>query len=270
MIRAETDTDWVLVTHPDHARLAGEFADAWGNARFARPDPYPAISYAVHHHDDGWKARDASPTLTPAGIPEGFTRALVGAYSAFEEIDLPAYLAVRAEATAAVAAANPYAGILVSMHTYNLLSEQADLESIRPAHRPAHAAFLSGQKAWQDSTAASLGASPAELQRGFEFLQCCDNLSLIVCSGYDQPRELRHTHPDRDGVRHSIRCTPAGPGAYTLDPWPLTENQLVLELPFRLVPKSAATTLDSYRNALAAAPVQTTRIILQPAPVAAG
>ncbi|EIP98608.1 hypothetical protein OpiT1DRAFT_03068 [Opitutaceae bacterium TAV1] len=263
MIRQETATDWVLITHPDHARLAGRFADAWGNERFARPEPYQDIRYAVYHHDDGWLARDAAPSLTPAGLPEAFTRTLVGAYSAFEEIDLPAYLAVRARATAEVAEVNPYAGILVSMHTYNLLSEQADLDSIRPEHRDAHARFLDEQKSWQQETAARLGAAPEALLRGFEFLQCCDNLSLIVCSGYEQPRTLRHTHPDADGVRHTIRCAPAGADTYTLDPWPLAPDELELEIPCRQVPKAEATTTGAFRAAFAAAPVATRRVTLR-------
>ncbi|HEY9248973.1 MAG TPA: DUF3891 family protein [Rariglobus sp.] len=255
----------MLVTHPDHARLAGQFADAWGNERFPAPAQYSHVGYAIYHHDDGWIARDAAPSLTPAGLPEAFTGALVGAYSAFEEIDLPAYLRVRGLATAEVAAADPYAGILVSMHTYNLLSEQADLDSIRPEHRDAHARFLGEQKAWQAETAARLGATAEELRRGFEFLQCCDNLSLIVCSSYDRPRTLRHTHPDRDGVRHAITCAPAGPETYTLAPWPLKVDRLELELSCRHVPKSAVTTLDSFRAAYYAAPLITRRITLRPA-----
>ena len=35
MLRMESETGWWLITHPDHARLAGEFAAAWGNAHFA-------------------------------------------------------------------------------------------------------------------------------------------------------------------------------------------------------------------------------------------
>jgi hypothetical protein len=264
MIRRETATDWVLVTHPDHARLAGQFADAWGNTLFARPEPYPSLAYAVYHHDDGWLPRDASPCLTPSGVPEAFTSALVGAYSAFEEIDLPAYLGVRAEATAAVAAVDPCAGIFVSMHTYNLLSEQADLSTIRPEHRAPHADFLAAQKAWQAGTAAQIGVTAETLQRGFEFLQCCDNLSLIVCSSYDKPRDLRHTHPDRNGVRHAIRCTPCGSNVFTLDPWPLSGDELTLDLPYRLVSKTAANDLKSYRRAYAAAPAQIARITLRP------
>ena len=31
MLRLETETGYWLVTHPDHARLAGAFAERWGN-----------------------------------------------------------------------------------------------------------------------------------------------------------------------------------------------------------------------------------------------
>jgi hypothetical protein len=265
MIRRETATHWILVTHPDHARLAGEFADAWGNALFARPEPYTHIRYAVYHHDDGWKPRDATPSLTRENKPEAFTNALVGAYSAFEEIDLPSYLAVRGAATAAVAADDVYAGVITSMHTCNLLTEQADLASIRPEHRPAHAAFLAEQVAWQRTTGTALGAQPAQLLRGFEFLQCCDNLSLIVCSRYDQPRDLRFAQPDIHGQRHPIRCTPVSTDTYTLSPWPLASPELVLTLPFRAVPKTATTSLAAFREAFTAAPLEHLAITLRPA-----
>ena len=39
MLRMESETGWWLITHPDHARLAGEFATAWGNAQFRKPEP---------------------------------------------------------------------------------------------------------------------------------------------------------------------------------------------------------------------------------------
>lgn len=264
MIRLETTTHWLLVTHPDHARIAGVFADAWGNERFAPPEPFAAVRHAVYHHDDGWRARDAAPVLTREGRPEAFTRQLVGAYSAFEEIDLPDYLQVRRQATTDVAAADLAAGILVSMHTVNLLTEQADLRTIRPEHKAAHAGFLATQLAWQKAAAQELGLDRQTLARGFEFLQCCDNLSLIACSGYDVPRDLRHTHADRAGRRHAVRCTPAGENGYTLAPWPCGTTEIVLEVPFRAVPKTACAGVESYRSALRAAPMQTRRVVLRP------
>lgn len=262
MIRAETETHWLLITHPDHARLAGQFADAWGNEVFEAPEPFPAIRHAVYHHDDGWLNRDALPNLTPAGVPEAFTRALVGAYSAFEEIDLPSYLKVRAEATATVAAQNPVAGILVSMHTLNLLTEQADLSTIQPAHRPAHAAFVAAQQEWQATAQAKLGLESSVLLRGFEFLQACDNLSLIACSGFDQPRALRHRHLDRNGERREILCTPLPSGGYTLAPWPFRATQLTFDLPVRRVAKNSFHNLATYRTAFDQAKVEVQSVSL--------
>ena len=34
MLRLETETGWWLVTHVDHAHLAGAFAEKWGNDLF--------------------------------------------------------------------------------------------------------------------------------------------------------------------------------------------------------------------------------------------
>ncbi|MDF3056117.1 MAG: hypothetical protein K0R17_332 [Rariglobus sp.] len=265
MIRQETPTHWLLVTHSDHARVAGQFADAWGNEQFARPEPFAEIRHAVYHHDDGWIARDATPVLTREHRPEAFTRQLVGAYSAFEEIDLPSYLKVRGDATAVVAATNPASAVFVSMHTYNLLSEQADVNTIRPEHRQAHAGFLASQLAWQQVTASALGLDAATLQRGFEFLQCCDNLSLIVCSGYEVPRDLRHTHPDVSGRRHAIRCTRVNPRLYTLAPWPGLRSEIILDIPYRSIAKSECTTLKSFQTAWRNSTLHAHTLILRPA-----
>src|SRR5580658_3757490 len=127
MIRIETDSGWILVEHREHARLAGRMAEHWGNGEFAPPEPRADILEAVARHDDAWAARDETPFLTPEGRPSAFSRELVGKYSAFEEMDFADYLAVRGRAAQAVAADNPYAAVIISMHTVSLLTTQADL-----------------------------------------------------------------------------------------------------------------------------------------------
>ena len=62
--------------------------------------------------------------------PSAFSTELVGKYSAFEEIDLADYLAVRDRAVRLIAAEDAYAALLISMHTYNLLNEHADRSTI--------------------------------------------------------------------------------------------------------------------------------------------
>jgi len=256
MIRAQTEKGWILVNHRDHALLASEFARVWGNELFDRPEPFGDVDFAVAHHDDGWIARDANPTLTKDGKPEAFTRALVGAYSAFEEIDLPSYLRVRGNATASVASQNPYAGILVSMHTVNLLTEQADLSSIRPEHRPEFDRFIDQQRTWQKDMALRLRASQESLQRGFEFLQCCDNLSLIACSAYESARDLRHQHPDRSGVKHTLRVSRADVDVWGISPWPFARTRHDFSFPYREIHSSDCASVETFRTAYGLAEVK--------------
>ena len=130
MLRLETETGWWLVTHPDHARLAGAFAERWGNDLFPPPEPREHVLRGIARHDDGWAARDAAPQITRQGKPSAFSTELVGKYSGFEEIDLVDYLAVRDRAVREIAAEDPYAAILISMHTYSLLNDHADRSTI--------------------------------------------------------------------------------------------------------------------------------------------
>ena len=79
----------------------GAFASAWGNERFRKPEPRERVLYGIAAHDDGWVTRDAHPSVTREGKPSAFSTELVGKYSAFEEIDLAEYLAVRERALCA-------------------------------------------------------------------------------------------------------------------------------------------------------------------------
>ncbi len=274
MIRIATSDGYLLVEHREHARLAGFFAAQWGNADFpppAAPDVLPHVVAAVTRHDDAWAARDALPSLTREGRPSAFTRELVGAYSAFEEIDLADYLAVRGAATEAVAHDDPFAAILVSMHTYNLLTEQADLATISPTDRPLHADFVEGQLRRQRQLVADLSAelaihaTPDRLRRAFEFLQFCDNLSLLVCVGYEQVRPLRHAHPDADGAPRVLLCVPENAGVYRVEPWPFTVPVLDCAVPARRVSTADCGNLARFRAAVAAAPVESLAIRLRAA-----
>src|ERR1700688_552882 len=157
MLRLETGTGWCLVTHPDHARLAGAFAERWGNDRFLPPEPLVNVLRGIARHDDGWAARDSAPQITRQGRPSAFSTELVGKYSAFEEIDLEDYLAVRDRAVRLIAAEDPYAAILSSMHTYSLLHDHADRSTIVPAQLHLLDDFLAQQQALQQSLRQQIG-----------------------------------------------------------------------------------------------------------------
>ncbi len=244
MLRLETKDGWWLVTHPDHAHLAGEFASQWGNAMFAAPEPREHVLRGIYAHDDGWRARDAQPSVTRQGKPAAFSTELVGTYSAFEEIDLVAYLAVRREAVQAMASADPYAAILISMHTHNLLAERADRSSIRAEELPWLDAFLVEQSTLQralrerllaEGTLADQHLSVEALQRNFRLLQACDNLSLLSCVDYAGEATLLWPQALREGGSSEVTAQRVGERSFRLAPYPFAEPEMRFKLRARFV-----------------------------------
>ncbi len=244
MLRLETDTGWWLVTHPDHARLAGAFAEHWGNEQFLPPEPRVNVLRGVMRHDDGWIARDAVPQITRQGRPSAYSIELVGKYSAFEEIDLADYLAVRDRAVRQIAAEDPYAAILISMHTYNLLTAHADRSTIVPDQLPQLDQFLEGQKALQKSLLEEIAAnaqlsaeqkSEAAILDHFRLLQAADNLSLLTCVDFRRPAHLLHPLPLRAGGHADVQVRAVNSRHFVLDPYPFAERSLTFKFPARHV-----------------------------------
>ena len=244
MLRMESERGWWLITHPDHARLAGAFAAAWGNARFRKPEPRNRVLKGIARHDDGWAARDAHPAITRQGRPSAFSIELVGKYSAFEEIDLEDYLAVRDRAVRIVAEKDPYAGLLIAMHTYNLLTEHADRSTIAADDLPLLDAFLERQREYQrrllvdiaeDATLTALQISHQTILEHFRLLQACDNLSLLTCVAYASPSHLLHPLPLNGGGETEVKVLPIAPRHFRLEPWPFEEAELMFHFPARHV-----------------------------------
>src|SRR6202140_529558 len=235
MLRLETDTGWWLVTHPDHAHLAGAFAERWGNEQFLPPEPREDVLRGITRHDDGWIGRDAAPQITRQGKPSAFSVELVGKYSAFEEIDLADYLAVRDSAVRRIAAEDPYAAIAISMHTYNLLTDHADRSTIAATQLPLLGRFLERQKALQQTFAEQIAAdarfsaqhtSEAAILDHFRLLQATDKLSLLTCVDFRQPDHLLHPLPLRAGGHSRVQVRTAGPRHFVLDPYPFDDLSL--------------------------------------------
>jgi hypothetical protein len=259
MLRSKAKGGWWLVTHPDHAHLAGELATYWGNDSFASPEPREHVLRGIYCHDDGWRTRDAQPVITKQGKPAAFSIELVGKYSAFEDIDLRAYLAVRREAVQRMAKEDPYAAILISMHTYNLLSERADRSTIRENELTVLDAFLAEQMSLQialrDQLIAANELLPSHLERStlyrhFQLLQACDNLSLLICVDFDRHTTLLHPFTTIDGVTTEINVQRISQRIFRLSPYPFAQPQISLTFPARFVPAETFASSEELREAL--------------------
>ena len=271
MLRMESETGWWLITHPDHARLAGAFAAAWGNERFRKPEPRARVLKGIACHDDGWAARDAHPTITRQGKPSAFSAALVGKYSAFEEIDLGEYLAVRDRAVRIIAQQDAYAGILVLMHTCNLLTAHADRSTIAPEGLLLLDTFLERQRNYQselreaiaaDASLAADEKAESTIIEHFRLLQACDNLSLLSCVAFREPAHLLHPLPLNDGGATEVSVIPVAPRHFRLDPWPFAETEIHFTFPARHVACRLFAEAESLQTAFDAAPVERLSVTL--------
>jgi hypothetical protein len=265
MLRMRSESGWWLITHPDHARLAGDFATAWGNARFRKPEPRTRVLHGIRAHDDGWASRDAHPSVTRQGKPSAFSTELVGKYSAFEEIDLADYLAVRERAVRIIAEEDAYAGLLIAMHTYNLLTAHADRSTIAADQLPLLDAFLEAQRSYQVELrrriAGDVALLPIEkdertILEHFRLLQACDNLSLLTCVDYWGEAHLLHPLPLTDGGTAEVRVLPVESRHFRLEPWPFAECELEFRFPARHVAGNVFASSGELEEAFHAAPVE--------------
>jgi hypothetical protein len=256
---------------PIMRRLAAAFAEHWGNRCFARPEPRANVLKGIAVHDDGWALRDAAPQITRQGKPSAFSVELVGKYSAFEEIDLADYLAVRDRAVRLVAESDPYAAMLVSMHTYNLLTERSDRSTIAPEQLPLLDGFLVRQKALQeqlfwsiqeDSGLAAEEKSRDRIEDHFKLLQACDNLSLLSCVDYDKPATLLHALRMKDGAATPVTVEPLGERHFRLSPYPLDVSPLTVEFPARHVLAKVFENSSALQSKFAVADVATLAVTI--------
>jgi Protein of unknown function (DUF3891) len=264
MLRLETESGWWLVTHVDHANLAGAFAEKWGNDMFRAPQPRAHVLKGISRHDDGWAARDTVPQITRAGKPSAFSVELVGKYSAFEEIDLADYLAVRDRAVRLIAEEDAYAAILVAMHTYNLLTARADRSTIAAAQLPLLDNFLEKLRALQqelhiriaaDKTLTEGETAGQMITAHFRLLQAADNLSLLSCVDYRQPATLLHPLPLNDGTHREVTVTSVGERKFRLTPYPLAADSLTFTFPARHVEGKIFASPADLQARFAAAPL---------------
>ena len=186
----------------------------------------------------------ASFKITREGKPSAFSTELVGKYSAFEEIDLAEYLAVRERAVRIIAEDDAYAGLLISMHTYNLLTAHVDRPRIAADGLTLLDAFLEKQRDYQGELKAAIAGddsltvetkSAEMILEHFRLLQACDNLSLLTCVAFDAPADLLHPLPLNDGGTAEVKVEALGPRHFRLGPWPFVDMELTFGFPARHV-----------------------------------
>lgn len=277
MIRRQSSQSDQLITQDDHAALAADLLQHWGNSRFHRPQSptatWDAVILAARLHDAGWPLHDSAPTLNPAGRP-------LDVFETARAVALPVWSASAERA----AAAHPYAGLLTSLHVLTLSADlirtdpQLQSAARNPAAPDLAAAFalnkfqhreIERQEQLRQSLhlvatgpltlgLAPPGASPAEdlLRLHLRALQAVDFLSLGLCCTHPPARQSRPVHASLGSPEIVLEGRRAPDDTLLVRPWPLDVPQLRLTIPTRRLPPQRWDSDATFRAAYAAAPTE--------------
>ena len=250
----------------EHMDLCRQFAEAFGNDRFEKPDPYDETLYAIAHHDRGWDQFDASPVLDPvSGFPAGVGGAKGPGGAATTRLS-PDFNEQR----------HAYCGLLASMHTWGLYNDRYGYTDFRvrqggstsvpiaPDMADETNAILKDELARQERLKQKLAADPetsawveeGNLFRNYKLLQFCDTLALYFNLRHQSDRAVEvYVHiPETVTSDTNVTVTPVGDNTYTFDPFPFTGDALEVRCQGRYVAaiSESPTDLDAYIKGLPA------------------
>lgn len=250
MIRRDESKQWRLFTQDDHAALAGELALHLGGV-FAPSSRRKKWELAVRLHDCGWELHDQAPTLNGKGQPR-------------DVFESTAEIACRVwdESVRRASKADPYAGLLVSLHVmslsaYAISHHQQNASQTAPVDRQALfqlSQFQHNQVEVQESLRGSIGLpvgkpltygldeqsdDPQEqaLVCDLKLLQLMDQLSLAVLCTKVPFASMAGVPMRPGGAAVSVQIKRLeDEHSITATPWPFDRAELVIPIPCRVLP----------------------------------
>jgi hypothetical protein len=261
MIRRRMGDEFFLFTQHDHAVLSSQFASHYGNGRFLPPDPRAETISAVMLHDCGWPLHDDCPTLNASHLP-------------LDVFETPLDLAVRVWQASAESVANesPYTRLLVSLHVLGLSgyaashvhtrTEQFELNKFqqREIERQVE---LRKELGLSTDIPLRLGLamdnrtqSEAVLKFNHNILQAMDRISLALCCTEPPFPRIENIFPRPGSTPDTLHFRRSSATSLRVEPWPFDARTLNFKVPFRSVPARPFYSVEEFREAYAAAPMQ--------------
>ena len=276
MIRRAEGSDFLLITQHDHALIAGELAEQFGNEYFAQPEPRASVLMGVSMHDAGWPLHDDAPRLNKDSYP-------LDVFESTQDVALKVWSASVERA----AAKDPYAGLLVSLHVLSLsvfattqtdfVHEKWDLET--GPERFAVSKFQQKELERQQQFRATLGlrcdrpvhhAGPKEVTQkkddqlnfNFRMLQAMDLISLAACCTKPPSAQTQDVLPAPGAAPLRLNLRREKNDVH-VDPWPFGTMEIELKIPVCRIAAQAYESPQALHEAVAngAAEVLTSRIL---------
>jgi len=196
-----------LITQPNHAALARRLMELWPS--LGKAERRREILTAIEHHDRGWAAPDAAPTVDP------FT----GTIRDFMHVPVDVRQGVWPVSVEALAAA-PWAAALVAHHAVTVYDRFRD--------DPAWQAFFPAMTARRDDHLARAGGDLRALVRDYVYVRLGDLLSLAFCTRATEPQSLGPWTLRLDGARLHV-----SPNPFVMDVTFAIEAREIPDVPYR-------------------------------------
>ncbi len=264
MLLRKSGEDVIAIPQPSHSWLSGQMARAWGNERFARPEPHAEFCLGAEQHDLGWLGWELAPELDPdTGLPREFMR-----------LRPPDHVALWTDGVRRARLYGSYPALLVSLHAETIYSRHFDFDAATPDDRRIVRSFLDDQRAFRHGVTAALHADKRlaavttedVLEHNRLLVAALDWMSLQICWGVTQEARLPEV-PVTGEERVELTLRPGTRVAETVvvDPWPFAVDQLEVRAEGRFL-KGRFASDEALHSALKRADPRLVTTILVPNP----
>jgi hypothetical protein len=274
MIRRDAGHDFLLISQIDHAAVAAALAKHVGNAKFLKASPVAIAATSLH--DAGWPLHDDQPSLNERNYP-------------LDVFEVPRAIALKVWAASAdrATAIDPYAGLLVSLHSLSLSIYAASLTptatekfDMRKMHDQfAVNKFQHREVERQEQLRAQLGFNPNlpvkhglaeakasvkddQLRFDFRALQAMDLLSLCLCCTKPPQTESNDVLRNPSASPIKLRISKSLDGTVHADPWPFDIRRIELTVPCRRVPAKRFELVEEFQEVYRTAKTESLKVAI--------
>ncbi|MGI9534389.1 MAG: DUF3891 family protein [Thermodesulfobacteriota bacterium] len=241
MIRRELTNGWILFTQDDHANLAGDIMNFWGNNQFLSIKPFEEVIFAIRNHDIGWLDWDNRPKINkennyPANFMEMNSEEQKRIWSKSFEKDLDEHC---------------YSSALIALH-FSKLNEKSILdnpgdtqsqEMQKKINKLIESVFDIYYNSLKDNE-----LNP-ETMTNLKFVQIGDIISLALCHGW-LSTELKDVPLDYENNTVDIKLISEDGFNYKIDPNPFSLKKLSASINGKRLLKKKFDNDDELRSSL--------------------
>jgi hypothetical protein len=238
----------VVVWQRAHAGMCAQLARAWGNEAFGDVEPRAVVELVAERHEMGMDGEQ--PTLDPStGLPKDF-----------DALSHAEHLPVQFDGPELLAAIEPYAGLLASLHHQSFYGRTSPLALLTRDGRIERRELRRAARL-QARLRAQLAPRDEEVERNRRLVRYWDGLSHdLLCRRWPC---VRRSVPAAGSAQRDIRLA-ADAERLTLHPWPLRSERARVSVTGRLL-RDRYSDVEALRAALADAPEIELAFDLEPA-----